>query len=59
MQSHLQMYQAGTLVFLLAKRSLLHSKQIADVIEIVGLAILLSNLLFYELVPIVHWERFR
>lgn len=58
-QSHLQMYQAGTLVFLLAKRSLLHSKQIADVIEIVGLAILLSNLLFYELVPIVHWERFR
>jgi len=53
---HLQMYQAGSFIFLLAEGSLLHSKQIADVIEIVCLAVLLPDFLFDEFVPIIHGE---
>lgn len=53
---YLQMYQARPFLFLLAERSLFHPEQIADVIEIVRLAVFLSDLLLDELVPIIYRE---
>lgn len=50
------MDQAGPFLLLLTEGSLLHSKQIADVIEIVRLAVFLSDFLFYKLIPVIYRE---
>lgn len=55
---NLQVYQARTFFFLLTERSLFHSKQITDIIEIVRLAVFLTNFLLDELVPIIHGKCF-
>lgn len=53
------MYQARPFLLLLAERSLLHSKQIADVIEIVRFAVLLPDFLLDELIPVVNGKCLR
>lgn len=55
---HLQVNQAGSFLFLLTEGSLLHSEQVADVIEVVCFAVLLSDFLFDELIPVIHGEGF-
>lgn len=52
------MYQARSFLLLLTERGLLHSEQVADVIEVVRLAVLLPDLLFDKLIPIIHGEGF-
>lgn len=50
------MHQARSFLFLLTEGRLFHSKQIADIIEVVRLAVFLPNLLLDELVPVIHGE---
>lgn len=44
-------------LFFRGERALFHAEQVADGVEIVGLAVLLADLLLDEFVPVVDGER--
>lgn len=53
---HSQANKASGSLFLLEAHRRLHPKQVGDGVEVVCLAVLLSHLLLYELVPVVVGE---
>lgn len=54
-----QVQKSRAFFFLLAEGCLLHAKKVADIIEVISLAILLPHLFLYKFVPVINGKGFR